>query len=277
MTSVSVVIPTYNSEPFIVRTLDAVLAQSRRPDEVIVVDDCSADRTIEVVQKHALFAAWPNARVIQLKRNSGPGAARNSGWNLASSEFVAFLDADDSWHSSKLECQLAAMERNRWAAFSGHKYIVSATGFANDENVGMPSYREMTLSHFLVKNRFSTPSMMLRTSLAMRFSEDREIAEDYLLQLKLLASGHRALMINAPLVCLHKRAYGDSGLSSELKRMEYKDLRSFSLLRRDGDISVSQFLGASCLSYLKYLRRLIVVRMRQLSMRRNLKSVETSD
>lgn len=274
MTSVSVVIPTFNSESYINRTLNAVLAQSRKPDEVILVDDCSSDRTIEVIENHPLRSACPRMHVIKLASNSGPGAARNFGWSSAGSEFIAFLDADDSWHPQKLECQLAAMEHNPWASFSGHKYIVSATGFADYKTIEMPSTREMSLTQFLIKNRFSTPSLILRTNLALRFSENREIAEDYLLQLQLLASGHRALFVDAPLVCLHKRAYGDSGLSSELRRMEKKDLRSFSLLRRDGDISMQQFFGASSLSYLKYFRRLLIVQLRRLARYRSFRSVE---
>jgi len=86
---ISVVIPAYNAAPHLGATLASVAAQLEAPAEVIVVDDGSTDAT-------AAIAAAAGARVIR-QRNAGVSAARNTGVRAASSEWIAFLDADDRW------------------------------------------------------------------------------------------------------------------------------------------------------------------------------------
>jgi glycosyltransferase involved in cell wall biosynthesis len=93
--SVAVVIPVYNGASSIRKTLDSVLGQTRPADEIIVVDDGSSDGTSEIVREYP-------ARLIQ-QANGGPSAARNHGVAEASSEWIAFLDADDSWKKDKLK------------------------------------------------------------------------------------------------------------------------------------------------------------------------------
>ncbi|MFM8777164.1 MAG: glycosyltransferase family 2 protein, partial [Actinomycetota bacterium] len=102
--SVAAVIPTFNSEKVVIRALDSVVNQSVRPREIIVVDDASTDGTVEVVRKFA--EQHTEVELIVNERNLGPGSTRNKGWRLAKSDFVAFLDADDSWHPQKIERQL---------------------------------------------------------------------------------------------------------------------------------------------------------------------------
>lgn len=262
MPSVSVVIPTFNSAGYIERTINAVQNQTVVPNEIIVVDDCSSDSTLKVVLQAFDRLELRTAKAVRLTSNSGPGVARNTGWNLATSEYVAFLDADDSWHPKKLEIQLAIMESTAWASFSGHRYLVDETGFPPDFQLASTRTREVALGSFLVRNLFCTPSVMIRRSVELRFSEDREMAEDYLLWLELLTTGARAVLIDSPLVCLHKPAYGESGLSSQLRRMERKDLRALALLRRTDRLSWFTYFAASVFSLLKFARRVAIVRLR---------------
>ena len=102
----SVVIPAYNAEPFIARTLRSVLQQTYRNLEIIVVDDGSTDRTSAVATTTA--AADPRFKIFSVP-NGGVARARNYGLERASGEFVAFLDADDLWHPSKVTAQVAAL------------------------------------------------------------------------------------------------------------------------------------------------------------------------
>lgn len=97
---VSVVVPTYNAEPFIADTLASITGQTRPPGEVVVVDDGSTDATARVAE-----AAGAPVRVVR-KPNAGVSSARNRGVAEAVGEYIAFCDADDLWEPRKLEAQL---------------------------------------------------------------------------------------------------------------------------------------------------------------------------
>lgn len=101
---VSVIIPAYNAEHFIRKTLDAVLAQTFSDFEVIVVDDGSKDQTASLVQSYG-----PPIYCIQ-QPNAGVSCARNTGIAKAGGRYVAFHDADDLWEPTKLEKQVALLD-----------------------------------------------------------------------------------------------------------------------------------------------------------------------
>lgn len=94
---ISVVIPLYNKERYIASALESILDQSYQPAEIIVVNDGSTDRSTEVVE---LFND-PRIKLIN-QEHSGVSAARNTGWRMAQSEWVAFLDGDDEWKTDFL-------------------------------------------------------------------------------------------------------------------------------------------------------------------------------
>lgn len=101
MSTVSVVIPVHNGERYLAATLDSILAQTRPPLEIIVVDDASSDRTPQIL------ASFPSrVEVLRHETASGPARARNEGVRRARGQYIAFLDADDLWEPEKLERQL---------------------------------------------------------------------------------------------------------------------------------------------------------------------------
>jgi glycosyltransferase involved in cell wall biosynthesis len=103
---VSVIIPAYNTERFIERTLKSVLSQTYKNIEVLVVNDGSQDRTAEIVKS----IAEQDQRVILLQQpNSGVAAARNLGIQKSKGEFVAPIDADDIWYPQNLEKQVQCL------------------------------------------------------------------------------------------------------------------------------------------------------------------------
>jgi len=106
MFQVSVIVPTYNRESFIVEALDSIAKQKFKPMETIVVDDGSTDRTKQLVQNHFTFA-----RYIKTV-HKGVSSARNIGISIASGKFIAFLDSDDIWYAEKLEKQMQFFEEN---------------------------------------------------------------------------------------------------------------------------------------------------------------------
>jgi glycosyltransferase involved in cell wall biosynthesis len=117
---ISVIIPAYNAADYIGRAIESVLAQTHRPDEIIIVDDGSTDETADVIKRYgaAVRYIW--------QKNAGPSAARNAGIRAARGEWVAFLDADDEWLPERLQLQLALLNRNRdlvWAAANFYRCV----------------------------------------------------------------------------------------------------------------------------------------------------------
>lgn len=103
---VSVIIPVYNAAPWLAETLESVLGQSAPPRQIIVVDDGSTDDSAAIARRYL-----PRIVLVQ-QPNAGCAHARNRGVALATSEYLAFLDADDYWTSEKLALQLAAFAQN---------------------------------------------------------------------------------------------------------------------------------------------------------------------
>ena len=104
---VSVVIPTYNREKTIEYSLQSVLNQTYRNLEILIVDDCSTDSTLPLVEK----MNDPRVRIIRQERNAGAQAARNAGIREASAKWICFNDSDDTWIASKVESQMALLEK----------------------------------------------------------------------------------------------------------------------------------------------------------------------
>ncbi len=108
MIKVSVVIPVYNAEKYIVRAVESVLAQSYKKTEIIIIDDGSSDNS-----KKAL-TPYINSKTLSYfyQENKGAAAARNQGIRKAKGVYVALLDQDDEWASSKLDKQIKLLEEN---------------------------------------------------------------------------------------------------------------------------------------------------------------------
>lgn len=99
---VSVIIPTYNRKNTILASVNSVLNQTYKNIELIVVDDCSTDDTIDILEK----INDKRLKVIRHPKNKGQNAARNTGIKESSGEYIAHHDSDDIWHLNKLEVQM---------------------------------------------------------------------------------------------------------------------------------------------------------------------------
>jgi glycosyltransferase involved in cell wall biosynthesis len=177
---VSVVIPTFDSGRWIAQAIDSALAQTVLPAQIIVVDDGSTDDTP--------LRLRPYARRVRVIRqvNQGVSAARNRGVAECTSDFIAFLDADDVWHPRKLEIQLKAFVAFPEIALLGTASInwpVQSWPQALSD-VAAPDPLRITWADLAVKNRLVTSSVVVRANelraagafdVALQGPEDRDL------------------------------------------------------------------------------------------------------
>lgn len=114
---VSIIMPSWNTENYIAKSIQSVIDQTYKNWELIIVDDCSSDHTDEIV------SSFQDERIIYLKNKQNRGAAltRNKALREAQGEWIAFLDSDDLWEPQKLEYQIRFMKKNN-LIFSYHEY-----------------------------------------------------------------------------------------------------------------------------------------------------------
>ena len=239
--SVSVIVPVYNSATTILRALDSIFRQTTQPQEIIIVDDASTDDSYAVIEKY--IENKPTTKLLRFASNRGPSAARNAGWAVASGDYVAFLDADDAWHRKKLETQFLFMQDNPEFAITGHQYRVitkfesGETNLSGEFDVSIFNFRD-----FLIKNRFSTPTVMIHKSVDERFDEQQRFSEDYLLWLRIIARHNRVAFIKQPMAHLFKPTYGAGGISGRMFEMYRGELANAGALRQQKLISMSTSL-----------------------------------
>lgn len=179
---ISVIITAYNGVATLARAIDSVLAQSYRADEIIVVDDGSTDATSEVAK------IYDEVSLLRQKR-MGLSAARNNGVMMAANEWIAFLNADDTWHPQKLDEQAAYHRKNRSckASITDAKRMTGGGEEAlsdKSRTTGAVSFEtcvtecSVTLSSLLVQKK-----LLERLE---GFDESMELCEEYDLLLRLL-------------------------------------------------------------------------------------------
>lgn len=115
---VSVIIPAYNAESYVLEAIKSVLIQSYTPVEILLIDDGSTDKTVERVQ-----VATPEVKIIR-QQNAGVAAARNTGLREARGCYVAFLDADDGWLPGKLSAQTRYLQSHPEVGLVFHSWKV---------------------------------------------------------------------------------------------------------------------------------------------------------
>jgi glycosyltransferase involved in cell wall biosynthesis len=140
---VSIITPLYNSEKYISKTVESVIAQTYQVWELIIVDDCSIDNSVEIVD--SFIKKEDRIKLIRLKKNSGTAIARNLGIKKARGDYIAFIDSDDLWLPRKLEKQLRFMLENEYPfSYSSYERIDQKGKFLGV--VGIPksvSYRQL--------------------------------------------------------------------------------------------------------------------------------------
>ena len=172
---ISVIIPTYNSGPWVEEAVASVRAQTRQAGEIIVVDDGSSDDTKERLN------GQPIAMIFQ--SNAGPAAARNAGVRAATGDAIAFLDADDVWHPRKLELQAPLLESHGLVATGCYDW----PGLAPELPVNLPPLLLIEFKKLVVRNSIVTSTVIVRTEVLKKAGDfDKRLhgPEDYDLWLR---------------------------------------------------------------------------------------------
>lgn len=255
---VSVVIPCYRCAATIARAIASIAQQTRKPAEVLLVDDASGDGTLEVLQELAQqHTGW--IKVIALNNNQGAASARNAGWEAARQPYIAFLDADDAWHPNKIEIQYAYMSAHPEVMLSGHGHrVVRQAEVLPAWELAEWKVERVHKRALLLSNKFVTPSAMLRRDAKQRFVKGQRYMEDHMLWLELVCSGAVVTKLSAELAAIYKSPFGAAGLSAQLWPMEQSDLSNYARLYNIGCINLAEWLSLGLYSLLKYVRRLLI-------------------
>ncbi len=119
---VSIITPSHNTEKYITKTMDSVLAQTYQEWEMIIVDDLSTDNSPSIVEAYTQRDS--RIKLIRSKQKSGASGSRNRAIEASQGQYIAFLDADDLWIPEKLEKQILFMTKHNLAfTYSSYKTI----------------------------------------------------------------------------------------------------------------------------------------------------------
>ncbi len=192
---ISIIMAAYNAEKTISEAISSVLSQTYHKYELIVIDDHSTDKTLQVVKTfHDV-----RIKLITHSQNMGVTQSRHDGVLMAKADWIAILDSDDLWMPEKLEMQVKYLETTRG------DFIFTGTSFIH--NNGSPvkwvqhvpsqiGYRKL-LRHNVIPNS----STLIRKALFMKYEVlDDRVHEDYACWLSMLRDGHIAYGIDKPLL-----------------------------------------------------------------------------
>lgn len=253
---ISVVIPTYNSQNTIIRTLSSVLNQTYKDYEIIIIDDGSTDKTKELIESFLQDKKVIYKYIYQ--KNAGPSVARNNGVQNAIGEYIAFLDSDDEWHPKKLEMQIQIIKEKN-LLFLGSTYTFDDL---IDENMEKIELKKFSFKKLIWSNKFSTPGVIIKRSFFEElggFDISMKYAEDYDLWLRASLKEDLVLVFEPKLFRLYKAAYGKTGLSSHMSSMFNGELYLLKKLKQKKYLSTLEYVFLNIFVTIKFIRRLVKI------------------
>ena len=250
--NISVVIPSYNRKEFLKRSIDSAINQTKKPFEIIVVDDGSTDGTETMIKSDYDFVKFIK------QKNKGVSAARNIGIKVSIGEWICFLDSDDEWKKDKLEKQINAMKSNPGYKFFHSNEIWIKNGLRINQKKKHKKYGGDIFDKCLDMCRISPSSVMIDKTVfdeVGNFNENLVVCEDYELWLR-ICDKYRVFFIDEPLIIKYGGHQGQLSYSIEsienhrIKALEYLILEN---LNRKNKRHAIQMLLSKLNIYLKGL------------------------
>ncbi|MDA9947060.1 glycosyltransferase [Candidatus Marinimicrobia bacterium] len=194
---VSIVTPVYNSEKFLEEAINSVIYQSFKSWEMIIVDDCSSDKSVKIIKN--IIKCNSKIKLIRNLTNEGAGVSRNKAIKIAKGRYIAFLDSDDIWHVDKLKIQINLMDEKK-ISFSHTSY-----GYLSED--GKPIKSTFRVSAYPVgyKNLLKRTEISCLTAvynqeiIGKYYMTEHRRKQDYALWLEILKDGHQSFPIDIEL------------------------------------------------------------------------------
>lgn len=215
---VSIITPCYNAERFIAQAIESVLAQTYTDWEMLIVDDCSKDNTIKIVQQYV--DKDERIKLFCLQENSGAGIARNKSIEEAKGRFIAFLDSDDIWFPNKLETQINFMLDNNYESVcSWYEYVDLSLKYCGVQK--MPP--KISFNDLFKGYSLGTPGVVIDVNkLGKRYFSGLKTAEDWVYFVSI--SKEVSAIYSYPQVLWQYRNVGNVGSASSNKIRQIKNV-----------------------------------------------------
>ena len=194
--SVDIVLPNYNSYPFIEETLKSIIDQTFKNWKLFIVDGNSNFKTQEVLEK---YKNHPNINIIRLKKNKRAGFCRNFAIRNSKSEYIAFIDSDDIWEKDKLSKQLTFMIKNKYYfTYTNYTAFRPENKKNNLKEICPPRY--FFFEKFIRNTSIGTSTMIIKRSSIgnIKFSNTK-ICEDYFFKCQILQKVNYAYCLSESL------------------------------------------------------------------------------
>ena len=222
---ISIIMAAYNAEKTIEQAINSVLSQTYPDFELLVVNDCSTDKTAMLAEA---IVKDDRVRLISNEKNSGVSYTRKHGLEEASGEWVAILDSDDAWAPEKLEKQIKLQKKtNADLLFTGSAFM-DADGKPIDWYLAAPA--EVTYRQLLKQNVLSNSSALVRKELyAKYYAVGDGMHEDFALWLNILKDGRKAYGVDEPLLIYRIAKSSKSGNKFKAAKMNWNTYRYIGL------------------------------------------------
>lgn len=219
---ISIVMPAYNAEQSLPAAIESVLTQTISCWELIIVDDCSQDSTLEIANHYAAMDS--RIRVLNNLKNMGASKTRHSAVQAALGEWLAFLDSDDAWAEDKLEKQVKLQkQRNARLVFTGSAFMDS-DGCPIDWYLHAPE--KIYYKQLLKQNLVSNSSVLVEKNTYVEYEVIGDnIHEDFACWLNMMRSGVVAYGLDEPLLIYRLSSNSKSGNKIKAAKMNWNTYR----------------------------------------------------